>query len=53
MSNSRGDTTIKKMHGQKAEDQKETGRRTLVTRDDGRGDGIRIEMIAGDQRTAR
>ena len=41
------------MHGQKADDQKETGRRTLVAQDDGHGDGVRIEMIAGDQRTTR
>jgi len=38
----------------KVDDKKETGRHTLFTRDDhGRCDGIRIEMIAGDQRTAR
>jgi hypothetical protein len=39
---------------EKVDDKKETGRRTLFTQDDhGRCDGVRIEMIAGDQRTAR
>jgi hypothetical protein len=31
----RKDTTINQMHGQKADDQKETGRRTMVDSDDG------------------
>ena len=47
MSNGRGDSTIKKMTIKK------TGPRTLFARDDDRCDGVRIEMIAGDQRTAR
>ena len=35
----------------KVDDKKEMGRRTLFTRvDHGRCDGVRIEMIAGDQR---
>ena len=52
-SNGRGDTTQKDAW-KKVDDKKETGRRTLFTRDDhGRFDGIRIEMIAGNQRTAR
>ena len=41
----RGDTTINKMHGQKLDGQKETGRRTLVARDDGRGSILRPTMM--------